>query len=240
MVFTYNNPIATTAGSSYTFVSKTSLSTDPNTTNDSDTASATINAAAGAVTNAAATLCGSNATSVVLHATTTGDDVAIWYDSPTSTTPIAGGNNTSSTDITSNKTYYVALNDLKAKAGIANKLQLGSTSSTQGGAYFRFLGNFVMFTTGVPLTIESAKMYIGHSGQISFTLAQLASFNENTGQYSYLPLYNTTIDVYATAAKPDTAQQVNVSPSDNTDTGATYLLNIPVPTPEAILSSLTV
>jgi hypothetical protein len=74
-------------------------------------------------------------------------------------------------------------------------------------------------------------MYIGHSGQMSFTLAQLASFNNNTGEYSYLPLYNTTIDVYATLAKPDTAHQINVAPGDNTDTGTTYLLNIPVPTP---------
>ncbi|HEY4334842.1 MAG TPA: S8 family serine peptidase [Puia sp.] len=230
VVFTYNTPIATTAGSSYSFFSKTALGTDVNTANDTSSASVTINAAAGTAIGAA-TLCGNNATSVVLHATTTGDDVAIWYDSPTSSTPIAAGNNTSSNDISSNQTYYVALNDLKSKAGLANKMQIGSTSSTQAGAYFRFGGNFIMFTTGVPLTIESAKMYIGHSGQMSFTLAQLASFNNNTGSYSYLPLYTTTIDVYATAAKPDTSQQVNVPANDNSDTGATYLLNIPVPTP---------
>ncbi|HVU97615.1 MAG TPA: S8 family serine peptidase [Puia sp.] len=231
VVFTYNTPIATTAGSSYTFISKTGLGADPNPANDADTASITTGTAAGAVPNAAATLCGDNATSVVLHATTTGDDVAVWYENPTSSTPIGAGTNSSSTVITSNKTYYVALNDLKAKAGVANKLALPSTSANQGGAYFRFGGNFVMFTTQVPLTIESAKMYIGHSGQMSFTLAQLASFNNTTGEYSYFPMYNTTIDVYATAAKPDTAAQVNVPAGDNTDTGATYLLNIPVPTP---------
>jgi hypothetical protein len=231
VVFTYNTPIATTAGSTYTFISKTALSSDLNTANDSDTASITTSAASGTVTSAAATLCGNNATSVVLHATTTGNDVPVWYDGPTTTTPIAAGNTASSTDITSNKTYYVALNDLKAKAGIASKLDLGSTSASQGGAYFRFGGNFVMFTTGVPLTIESAKMYIGHSGQMSFTLAQLASFNNTTGEYSYLPMYNTTIDVYATGPKSDTAQQVNVPAGDTTDKGGTYLLNIPVPTP---------
>ncbi|HEY4108441.1 S8 family serine peptidase [Puia sp.] len=230
VVFTYNTPIATSAGGSYSFFSKTGLATDPNTINDTSSATITINPAAGAATGAA-TLCGDNATSVVLHATTTGADVAVWYDSPTSPTPIAAGNNTSSTDITSNRTYYVALNDLKAKAGVTNKLQFASTSTTQAGAYFRFGGNFIMFTTGVPLTIESAKMYIGHSGQMSFTLATLASFNNNTGEYSYFPLYSTTIDVYATAVKPDTSAQVNVAPGDNSDTGATYLLNIPVPTP---------
>ena len=231
VVFTYNNPFATSPGSRYTFFSKTQLLSDPNPVNDTSTAAITINAAAGAA-NGAATVCGSNATSVVLHANTTGDDVAVWYDSPTSPTPIAAGNNTTTTEVTSNKTYYVALNDLKKKAGAANKLQFGSTSATLGGAYFRFGGNFVMFTTGVPLTIESAKMYIGHSGQMSFTLAQLASFNNNTGEYSYFPMYTTTIDVYPTGAKQqDTLQQINVAPGDNTDTGGTYLLNIPVPTP---------
>ncbi|HLZ87475.1 MAG TPA: T9SS type A sorting domain-containing protein, partial [Puia sp.] len=179
----------------------------------------------------AATICGSNATQVVLHAATTGDDVALWYDSQTATVPIAAGNNTSTSEITSNKTYYVALNDLQLKGGAPNKLQFASTSSTLGGAYFRFGGNFVMFTTGVPLTIESAKMYIGHSGKMTFTLATLASLDNSTGGYSYYPLYSTTLDVYATTAHPDTAQQVNVAPGDNTDTGATYLLNIPVPTP---------
>ncbi|GGB14252.1 hypothetical protein GCM10011511_42560 [Puia dinghuensis] len=230
VVFTYNTPFASVAGSSYTFASKTALASDVNPANDANTTTVTINAAASGTTGAA-TLCGNNATSVVLHAATTGDDIAFWYDSPTSNTPIAAGNNTTTTDITSNKTYYLGLNELKLKAGVPNKMQFASTSSTLGGAYFRFGGNFVMFTTGVPLTIESAKMYIGHSGKMTFTLATLASLNNSTGEYSYFPVYTTTIDVYATIQHPDTAQQINVAPGDNTDTGATYLLNIPVPNP---------
>jgi hypothetical protein len=230
VVFTYNTPFASTAGTSYTFASKTALSTDVNTANDTNTTTVAINAAAAKATGTA-TICGSNATSVVLNATTSGDDVAFWYDSQAATTPIAAGNNTTTTEITSNKTYYLGLNDLQIKGGAPNKLQFASTSTTLGGAYFRFGGNFVMFSTGVPLTIESAKMYIGHSGQITFTLATLASLDNSTGGYSYYPLYTTTLDVYATTAHPDTASQVNVAPGDNTDTGATYLLNIPVPTP---------
>ena len=230
VVFTYNTPFASAAGTSYTFTSKTSLASDVNTGNDTNTTTVAINAAASGATGAA-TLCGNNATSVVLHAATTGDDVAFWYDNPTATTPIAAGNNTSTTDITSNKTYYLGTNDLKLKAGAPNKMVFNSTSSALAAAYFRFGGNFVMFTTGVPLTIESAKMYIGHSGKITFTLATLASLNNNTGEYSYYPMYTTTIDVYATISHPDTAQQINVAAGDNTDQGATYLLNIPVPNP---------
>ena len=88
-----------------------------------------------------------------------------------------------------------------------------------------------MFNTYVPLTIESAKMYFAHSGTMTFTLATLASLNDNTGEYSYFPLYTNTIDVYATKPVPDTSSQINVKPGDNTDTGATFLLNIPVPNP---------
>ncbi len=228
VVFTYNKPFATTAGTTYTFISRTGLVNDPNTSNDSDTLAVTINPAEAAGTGSA-TVCGANATSVVLHAAATGD-VPLWYETATSTTPIAVGNNVSTTVIPSDKTYYLGLNDLNEKAGAPNKSVFTSTGANQG-AYFRFGGNFVMLTTSVPLTLESAKMYIGHSGQITFTLATLASLNNNTGEYQYLPLYSTTIDVFATKTVPDSSSQINIPVGDNSDTGATYLLNIPIPNP---------
>ncbi|HVS96333.1 MAG TPA: S8 family serine peptidase [Puia sp.] len=230
VIFTYNKSFPTVAGVSYTFTSTTSLGSDVNSGNNADTATITVNPAS-AFPAASATACGPNAASVTLHANATGDDVALWYDSQTATVPIAAGNNTTTTDITPNKTYYLGLNDLKLKGGAPNKNYFASSVPSFGGAYFRFFGNFVQFTTGVPLTIESAKMYIGHSGTIDLTLAQLASYDNNTGQYFYLPMYTTTINVYATTQHPDTAQQVNVAAGDNTDTGATFLLNIPVPNP---------
>jgi len=236
VIFTYNTSFASVAGASYTFSSQTGLQADPNTSNDSNTTTISVNAAETAVTGAA-TLCGANATSVVLHANTMGDDLALWYDSPTATTPIAAGNNTSTTEITANKTYYLGVNDLQSKAGPSGKTAsiLTATAGTSiGGAYFRFGGNFMKFTTYVPLTIESAKMYIAHTGQISFTLAQLISFNDNTGEYEYLPILTNSVDVYPTmpgAKNTDTAIQINVTPGDNSDTGAYFLLNIPVPNP---------
>ena len=230
VIFTYNTSFPTVAGTTYSFSSKTALASDVNTANDTNTSTVTISAGEAPGTGAA-TACGANATSVVLHADATGDDQALWYDSQTAITPIAAGNNTTTTDITPNKTYYLGLNDLKVKGGAPNKNAFGSTKPTFGGAYFRFGGNFMMFTTGVPLTIESAKMYISHAGQMTFTLAQLASLNDNTGEYSYYPLFTNTIDVYATKPVPDTSSQIDVAAGDNTDTGAYFLLNIPVPTP---------
>jgi Subtilase family/GEVED domain/Secretion system C-terminal sorting domain len=228
VIFTYNTSFATVAGTQYTFISTTSLPGDTNPANDSNTATLTVSAAAAAPTGTA-TICGANATEVVLKATAAGDDIPLWYDSPTATTPIAAGALTSSSDITSDKKYYVAVNDLKAKGGAANKTVYENTGTTNYGAYFRFNGNFVSFTTSVPLTIESAKMYIGHAGQFTFTLATLASYTSSG--YSYLPISTTTIDVYPTKTVPSSDQQINVPVGDNSDTGAYFYLNIPVPTP---------
>jgi hypothetical protein len=227
-VFTYNTSFATTAGTNYTFISKTGLTSDLNTSNDSDTLAVTISPAE-AAGEGAATICGANATSVVLHSASTGD-VPVWYETATSTTPLAVGNNVSTTVVPANKTYYMGLNDLKEKAGVPNKMVFTSTGANQG-AYFRFGGNFVMLTTSVPLTLESAKMYIGHSGQMTFTLATLQNFDNTTGKYQYLPLYTTTIDVFATKTVPVDTTQFNIPVGDNSDTGATYLLNIPIPNP---------
>jgi len=230
VVYTYNKTFPTVAGVTYTFTSTTSLSTDVNTGNDADTATISVNPASTLPTGTA-TACGPDATSVVLHANATGDDLALWYDSQTATVPIAAGNNTSTTDITPNKTYYLGLNDLKVKGGAPSKNSFTSSNPNFGGAYFRFGDNFMMFTTSVPLTIESAKMYIGHSGIIGLTLGQLASFDNNTGRYSFLPLDTVTLNVYATTPTPHDTIQWNVAAGDNTDTGATFLLNIPVPNP---------
>jgi Subtilase family/GEVED domain/Secretion system C-terminal sorting domain len=225
VVYTYSDGVLpTTAGGSYTFTSHTALSTDFDTYNDSNTTTVAINAAAAAA-NAAATVCGSNATSVVLHATTTGDDIAVWYDSQTATTPIAAGNNTTTTDV--QKTYYVGLNDLKAKGGALNSASLAAAGSSPG-IYYPFGGQFMDITTSVPLTLESARLYVGNRGQVTFTLATLASLNSSG--YSYFPVTSVTLDVYPSKQVPQSGE-ITVNAGDFSDTGAIYYLNIPIPNP---------
>ncbi|MHA4810872.1 S8 family serine peptidase [Flavitalea flava] len=224
VVFTYNTSFPSIAGTTYTFISSTSLAGDPNNSNDQNTTTLTVSATASTLSGTA-TLCSATSTQANLKATTSGNDLALWYTSATATTPVAAGNNTTTTVIPSDKTYYLGVNDLNTKAGPPNKLSY----SDGAGAYFRMGGNFVQLTTSVPLTIESAKMYIGHSGRISFTLATLVSYTRSG--YSYIPLYNSTIDVYATKTVSDTSHQIDVAAGDNSDTGAVYYLNIPIPTP---------
>ena len=224
VLFTYSTFFNAVGGTTYTFTSYTGLSGDPNTGNDTSTTSITANANSNTPAGAA-TLCGTNATTATLTSTATGNDLPLWYTSATATTPIASGTSTTTTTIPSNKTYYLGLNDLNTSVGPATKL----TYANGAGAYFRFGGNFIQFTTSVPLTLKNARMYFAHNGQVSLTLATLVSWSGES--YNYIPLYNTSIDVYATKPTPTTAQQTNITAGDNTDTGGIFNLNIPVPTP---------
>ncbi|HXD76723.1 MAG TPA: GEVED domain-containing protein, partial [Puia sp.] len=224
-VFTFSGTsLQLTPGASYTFTSYTSLGSDFNTANDSNVTTVTANPA-GAAVSGSATVCGNNATSVQLKANSGGDDVVLWYDSPTAGMPIAAGSNTSTTDIA--KTYYVAANDLRAKGGALNALQL-APSGASPGFYYPFNGQFVEFTTSVPMTIRSARLYAGFSGQVVFTLASLASFTRSG--YSYYPIDSVSINVYATKQVPQ-AGRVPVAAGQMTDTGAVYYLNLPIPVP---------
>jgi len=225
VVFTYNTTFPTVAGASYNFISQTSLGSDPNTGNNQNTTTIAISSAAGTASGNA-TICGANSSTVQLRSNASSVDQALWYTSATATTPIAAGNNTSTTVIPSNNTYYLGLNDLKTRLGPPNKL---AAYSNGAGAYFRLGGNYINITTGVPLTISSARMYIAHNGQIKLTLATLGSVS-GTG-FTYTPLYTTSIDVYATKPVPDTSRQINVAAGDNTDAGGLFNLNIPIPSP---------
>jgi hypothetical protein len=225
VVFTYNTPFQSVGGTTYTFTSTTAVGGDLNSANDQNVTTLTTNATSPGISGTA-TICGTGSALATLKANAGGDDVPMWYTSPTGGTPIAAGDITTTSVIPANKKYYVGLNDLDARVGPPTKMALSSGA----GAYFHLRGNFIQISTSQPLTIESARMYFGHSGQMTLTLANLISFSR-TGGYNYIPVYNTTIDVAPTKNPPQSGQQINVSAGDNSDTGAIYLLNIPIPTP---------
>ncbi|MFT3824813.1 MAG: S8 family serine peptidase [Chitinophagaceae bacterium] len=217
-VYTFQAPLRTVAANTYTITSKTILTGDQNPANDQLVSTIAVNSLSPAITGTA-TKCGTS--QVTLKANTTGNDVAVWYADATSTTPLAYGANTSTTTITGNNTYYLSTNDGATHAGPANKL----LSYLGTGGYNAFAGNFVRVNNSVPLTINTARLYIANAGKIKFTLANLATFSSTTGGYSYYPLYSTTIDVYPTTPTP---QAGAVSGNNASDTGAVYYLGLPV------------
>jgi len=218
VVFTYQPTFNALAGNTYTFTSYTSLSSDQLNSNDTSIAVIAISTSGDTATGKAE-LCGTDSVFFTASPKDT-NDLAFWYDSAAGVKPIAIGNKTSSSIITPDHKYYVGYNDAPLYVGPANKMVFPN------GGYNAFSGNFVTFTNTVPLTIESARLYIGHAGTITFTVADISNLDTATGSFEYLPYSNTTLNVYQTSPDPVANGTSINSPLD---TGAIYFLNLQVP-----------
>lgn len=211
--YTFQSPIVTTPATAYTIVAATNMTTDQFPANNSLTATITT-AAKPAAVSASAGICGAT---VNLKVNAPDNSNYFWYATATGNAPFASGSTAGTTTIPSDKTYYVA-KEAKTTIGPVNKTELAAT-----GGYNSFRGNYVKFNNSVPLTIESARMYIGYPGKIKFTLANLLS--ETSTFFNYQPLASTTVDVYATTTNPTPGA---VTSNTAADTGAVFLLNLPV------------
>jgi len=216
VTYTYQSGFNAVAGKTYTISSYTTLAADQRHKDDTTTAMLVVGAATAPMGQA--DLCGTD--KAYLKATTSTGDIAFWYDNATATTPLVTGADTSTTVISSNKTYYLQLNG-SGKVGPANKLVYSD------GGYNAYAGNFVNFTNYVPVTIESARLYIGYPGKITFIVADITNLDTTTGSYSYSTISSTTIDAYATTPNP---QSGSVAGNSSSDTGAIFHLGLSVPT----------
>jgi hypothetical protein len=222
VIYTFQAAYHPVAGSTYIVRTATLLSGDQNISNNEITD--TINVSAGSETiTAEAEICSASPAMVGLKANTRDQSDAVsWFDSPTATTPIATGIQANTTDLPANNTFYMGLNEIGESIGPKNK-----TVFPKGG-YNYFQGNFIRFHNYVPLTIATTRLYVGASGQVNFTVADLASYDSCTGAYSYFQISSNTIDVYATTSNPS---RIPSSVNSPLDTGAVFLLNLAVPTP---------
>ncbi|MBD0259279.1 MAG: T9SS type A sorting domain-containing protein, partial [Cytophagales bacterium] len=141
----------------------------------------------------------------------TGNGTIFWYSAAQGGTLVAAGNTTTTAFQPADKTYYAALNELNAKVGLASKNFAGAN-----GGYNQFTPA-VFFTAQVPFVFEKARLYVGNSGTVTFTVSTL------TGN----PVSSVTLDVTATRTPP----APGAVPNDPTDQGAVYDLNLTVPAP---------
>ncbi len=217
VVYTFQTPFATAAGATYSISASANLAIDQNPSNNQ--LATTISIAQKAGTPAATgEICGASALLKVTN-NTDGSNY-FWYTSASSSSAIGTGTFLNTTNITSDKTYYVG-KEAKTSVGPLTKLVYPS------GGYNTFFNNYVKFNNAVPVVLESARLYIGNPGQITFTVANLISEDATTGSYNYQPLASTTIDVFATNPSP-TPGAVTGNPAS--DTGAVYYLNLPITT----------
>ncbi len=223
VIYTFQPTYKAVAGKTYIVTVGTQLNADQDTANNTITDTLMVSSGNATSVTGNAEICSDNPPQAGLKANIPdSSDAVLWYDSKTALTPIAAGIHATTPVIPSDKTYWLGLNDLTGTVGPKTKLEFPS------GGYNFFQGNLIRFSNKVPLTISSARLYVGHGGRVTFMVADLASFDSCTGAYSYFPISSNTIDVYPTTPNP---QPGAVTGNLASDTGAVFLLNLAVPTP---------
>ena len=202
--FTLSNSFNFQAGAKYTIIANTSLANDVIMANNSDTVSVTISSAP-VIDALNANYCDAGSHCLLSGG---GDGELFWYKNATDAIPLAFGTSASTSVAPVNNTFYAGLNDFSGTVGPPTK-QVFS-----GGSYNQFTP-WVLVHTNVPVVIQSARLYIGNSGKITFTVSN------NNGE----TLSATTINAVATTATP-TAGAKNDDPAD---TGKVYSLNLLLP-----------
>jgi hypothetical protein len=197
------------AGQTYRFSITTGLSTDQNAGNNSLTVTRTTGTvpANGLFT---ATRCGSDS---IFSLRNTGTGTAFWYDSPTGGNLLAAGNQIGLKASPATSQFYAILNDFSGTIGPADKNAFG------GGSYGTGFQPAPLITTQVPLLLESARLYIGSAGTLTFTVRK----------YDNTAVSSVTLDVVPTRSQSVTTANGGTYPDDPTDQGAIYPLNLRIP-----------
>jgi Subtilase family/GEVED domain/Secretion system C-terminal sorting domain len=222
VIYTFQPAFKSVTGSTFIILAGTSLAGDQDSSNDAISDTVLISSGSEAV-KGNAEICSTNPPLAGLKAVLKDQsDAVLWFDSPTATTPVASGEQATTTVIPANNTYYLGLNEMTGSIGPKSKMAFPN------GGYNYFQGNFVRIHTDVPVTISTARLYIGARGKVNFIIADLADYDSCTGSYSYFPISSTTIDVYPTTQHPS---RVVTSINSPLDTGAVFLLDLPIPTP---------
>lgn len=202
--FTLSSTFNATAGANYIITAITKLPDDVITSNDTATAKISINPAP-VISNLNVNYC---IESSKYSLTGLGDGTIFWYNNATDTAPIAIGSPATATQIPADKTVYAGLNDFSGTIGPATK------EVFSGGGYNQY-GPSVLVHAKAPVLLQSARLYIGYPGAITFSVT-------NSGGET---LSSTTINAAATASNP----QPGAQDDDPSDTGRVYNLNLQIP-----------
>lgn len=202
--FTLSGKFNTTAGATYTVTAETKLTGDPLTANNKTTGSIAIDTPP-ELSGLLAYFC-NNTNSYQLSAA--GDGQILWYKSATDVIPIGFGAPAIVAQAPTGNTFYVGLNDFSGEVGPANKNVFPT------GAYNQFTTD-VKISTKIPMVIETARLYIGNPGRITFTAT-----NDNGEMVS-----SVTLNVTATRTTAAPGEQ----PNDIADQGKVYTLNLTLP-----------
>jgi hypothetical protein len=202
--FTLNGTFSAVAGATYNITSTANLPNDPVISNNQVSETFVVSSPPAAA-DLLAYYC---VNSKQYQLSGTGDGEILWYQNSTDTIPFAYGSPVSVTQPPVNNTYYAGLNDFKGSVGPATKYVFS------GGGYNQFTP-YVNVSTHIAVIIESARLYIGNSGKITFNVA------DSTGEI----VSTSTINAVGTRTNPQPGAQAD----DPNDQGAVYNLNLLLP-----------
>jgi hypothetical protein len=202
--FTLSGKFNTTPGATYNITAETKLVTDPVAANNKITGTIAVGTPP-ELSGMLAYFC-TNTNAYQLSGS--GDGQVLWYKTATDVTPLGFGSPAAVTQAAVNNTFYAGLNDFSGKVGPANK------NVFSAGNYNQFTPG-IKVTTKIPITIESARLYIGNPGRITF-----AATNDNGEVVS-----SVTLNVTATR----TTAAADEQPNDPADQGKVYTLNLLLP-----------
>ena len=220
--FTLQTPFTMDAGANYTFTTTLSLSNDQLPANNSAQSTITTSAVGISPSDVKGLLC--NGAEVLLRAnSTTAGSQLTWFTSASGGSPFAtstSGGIVNTTNITSDKKYFVSTDEIRGSVGPNSKMDFSS------GGYNTFSGNYVKFSNTVPILIESVKMYTAYPGSMNIIYADLAS--ETTTGYTY---YNRGSRSFKVTNSRPTAAPGAVNENNTNDRGFVYNLNLMVMEP---------
>lgn len=193
------------SGATYKITATTNLSGDPVTSNNSVTTNV-VTGTPSSVSALQAYYCDDTKRYILSG---NSDGGILWYKSQTDALPIAAGSTAYTTQTPTNNMFYAGVNDLSGTLGPATK------NVFSAGGYNQFTPS-IKVTTSVPVIIQSARLYIGNSGKITFNV------NNANGQI----VSSATINAIATRTTPGAGAQVD----DPNDQGRVYTLNLLFPT----------
>lgn len=219
-IYTFQQPINLLPATEYAFNITSNVTNDQVIANNSLAASITTSAR-GTAPAGTASIC-SNTVNLKITSASTGYDLFKWYTTASSTTPIAVGDNETTTTLAS--TYYVSNFELGGNAGAATKATYGTGQYVNIGSAN---ANSISFTALTPLIIKTAKLYTGHAGKVYIQLREIDKYTQNYYAYTYLDRGTTVVDVFPSSPVTPTIGQDIGTPS--LDTGAVYDLGIVVP-----------
>ena len=202
--FTFNNVFNISSGLTYTITATANLTGDLVPANNGITTIVAIDSPPSA-TDLSANYCNA-ADAYLLNGA--GDGELLWYKNSTDAYPFAYGSTVLTNQAPVNKAYYVGLNDFSGAVGPATK------NVFTAGGYNQFTPEVNVFTR-IPVIIESARLYIGNPGRITFNVSDASGEIVSTA----------SINATATTSSPSTGAKDD----DPTDQGQVYNLNLLLP-----------